>query len=138
MSTINMQTMRYLNLLDRTTRVKTSKCYFYSNTVIFAVPKFMLAKAIGPDAMNIKRIQEQLGKRVRIIKEAESINDLEKFVEDIVYPIKFKSIEVKDSTAIITAGGTQNKATLFGRDKKRFDELKEILQDTFNLELKIV
>jgi len=137
MSTINMQTMRYLNLLDRTTRVKTSKCYFYNNAVVFAVPKFMLAKAIGPDAINIKRIQEQLGKRVRIIKEAESINDLKKFVEDVVYPIKFKSIEVKDITAVITAGGTQSKAALFGRDKKRFEELKEILRDTFQLDLRI-
>lgn len=133
-----MQTMRYINLLDRTTRVKTSKCFIYNNTIIFAVPKFMLAKAIGPDALYIKQIQEQLGKRVRIIKEAEGTQDAEKFIQDVVFPIKFKSVEIKDNAVVIAAGGTQNKAALFGRNKTRFAELKKIIENTFNLELKIV
>ena len=132
-----MQTMRYINLLDKISRVKTSKCFIYNNTIIFAVPKFMLARAIGPNAENIRRIQEQLGKRVRIIKEAEGIHNLNQFVQDVVYPIKFKSAEIKDNAVVITAGGTQNKAALFGRDKKRFEELGEIIKDTFGMDLRI-
>ena len=68
MSIINMQTIRYINLLDRASNVKTSKCYTYNNAIIFAVPKNLVSKAIGPDASNVRLIQEKLGKRVRIIE----------------------------------------------------------------------
>ena len=60
MAIINMQTMRYINLLDRASHVKTSKCFVYNNTIMFAVPKEMVSKAIGPDAINVRRIQEVL------------------------------------------------------------------------------
>ena len=138
MSIINLQTMRYINLLDRTSNVKTRKCFIYNNTIIFAVPKKLVSKAIGPDALNVKRIQQNLGKRIRIIEEAESLGDAKRFVEDIVSPIRFKSLEQRGGLFILTAGGTQNKAALIGRDKKRLEELKQILQDCFTINLKIV
>ena len=65
MSTINIQTMRYINLLDSTSRVKTRKCFVYNNTIIFAVPSELMSRAIGPNASNIHYLQEKLGKRIR-------------------------------------------------------------------------
>lgn len=138
MSVINMQTIRYINLLDRASNVKTTKCYLYNNTIIFAVPKFLVSKAIGPDGINIRRIQESLGKRVRIIGEADGIYDAKRFVEDIVEPIKFKSIEIRENELVITSGSMQNKAALLGRNKIRFEELKTIVQNCFNLDLRVV
>lgn len=138
MSVINMQTMRYINLLDRASNVKTSKCFVYNNNIIFAVPKNQVSRAIGPDAVNVKKIQESLGKRVRIIEESNGLNDAKKFVQDVIAPVNFKSIEVKDRELIITAGNTQNKASLLGRNKRRFLELRQIIDDTFHLELKVV
>ena len=107
-----MQTMRYINLLDRTAHVKTRKCFVYNNTIFFAVPRQFVSKAIGPDASNIRKIQESLGKKIKVIKEAGGYEDAENFVEDVVSPAKFKSFEVKDGAGIITAGNNQNKAIL--------------------------
>ena len=137
MSVIDMQTMRYINLLDRASQVKTRKCFVYNGTIIFAVPGNMVSQAIGPDAINIRRLQEKIGKRIRIVREAASPYDAERFVQDIVMPAKFKSIEIKENELIISAGSVQNKATLLGRNKKRFEELKTIVEDTFGLELKV-
>jgi NusA-like KH domain protein len=138
MSTINMQTMRYINLLDKVTRVKTRKCFTYNNMVYFAVPRGLVSKAIGPEAINIKKLQEQLQKRVKIIAESSGFSDIKRFVSEIVTPIKFKNIELKEKCFVLTAGGTQNKAALFGRDKRRFEELRQIIEDTFGFDLKIV
>jgi len=132
-----MQTMRYINLLDRESKVKTRRCFLYNNAIIFAVPRFMISKAIGPDAKNIKRIQDQLGKRVRIISEASGIDDAARFIEDVVYPVKFKSLELKEGAFVLNAG-SQSKAALIGRNKRRLDELKKIVIDSFNIDLKIV
>jgi len=138
MAFLNMQTIRYINLLDRTSNVKTSKCFIYNNAIVFAVPKSFVSKAIGPGAMNIRRMQESLGKRIRIIAEADGIEDAERFVRTIVEPVSFKRIGIKEGTLIITAGGTQSKAGLMGREKRRMEELSQIIKDTFNLDLKIV
>lgn len=133
-----MQTMRYINLLDKVSNVKTRKCFLYNNAVFFAVNKNQVSRAIGPAASNIKRIQDSIGIRVKIIKEAEDIDDLRSFIESIVAPVKPRGIELKEDVVVITAGNNQNKASLIGRDKRRLDELKKIINDTFGKELKII
>jgi len=137
MSVLDLQTIRYINLLDEASKVKTRKCFNYNNAIIFAVPGFLVSRAIGPEAINIRRIQEKLGKRVRIIKEAESIRDAEEFIRSIISPVSFKSMEIKDGTIILNAGA-RNKAALIGRNRRREVELKQIVKDNFSLELKII
>ena len=132
-----MKLMRYINLLDRTSRVKTRKCFVYNNVIFFAVPRAMIAQAIGPGASNVRNIQEQLGKRVKIISEPSGIEDAPDFVREIVSPVRFKSLEVKDGVFILNAGST-SKAALIGRNKTRLEELKEIMLNNFGLDLKIV
>ena len=135
---IDMKAMRYINLLDKVSRVRTRKCFIYNNIIYFAVNKRQVSRAIGNAASNIKKIQEKTGKKVRIIKEADGKQDLKTFVEAIVSPAKLKSIEINENLLTITAGNKQNKASLIGRDKRRYEELKKILQDFFNLDLKII
>ena len=139
MAIIDMQMIRYINLLDKVTRVKTRKCFIYNNTIYFAVQRREMAQAIGPSAENIRRMQEHVGsRRVRIIEDADGIADAKRFVQDIVSPVQMKSLEVKDNSIIITAGNIQNKASLIGRNRRRFEELKKVLHDNFGTELKIL
>lgn len=138
MSIINMQTMRYINLLDTTSRVKTTKCFMYNNIIFFAVPRMMVSQAIGPAAANVRRLQEKLGKRIRIIEEPRGAEDINKFLVEIVEPVKFKSAEIMGNELVISSGGSQNKAMLFGRNKHRFEELQQIVKDVFGFELRIV
>ena len=138
MTTINMQTMRYINLLDRASNVKTNKCFMYNNTIFFAVPRNLVSRAIGPSALNVKKIQENLGKKVRIVAEPEGVWDATRFVQDLVSPNKFKSLEIKENCFILTAGSNQNRAILIGRNKQRLEELQKILFDIFGIDLKIV
>ena len=137
MTVIDLQTIRYINLLDSISRVKTRKCFNYNNAIFFAVPRNQISRAIGPNAENIRRMSDQLGKRIKIIEEANGIADAERFFSDIVAPVRFNSLEVKDNSILIDAG-SQSKAALIGRNRRREVELKQIAQDTFNMELKIV
>lgn len=137
MSTIDMQLIRYINLLDMTSRVKTRKCFVYNNVIIFAVPREMMHQAIGPGAMNVRRIQEQLGRKIRIVAEPRGTEEAQEFVKAVVSPLRFKSLELKDGFFILTAG-SESKAALIGRNKRRFDELRQILMDSFGIELRII
>ncbi len=132
-----MQTMRYINLLDRASRVKTKQCFIYNNTIFFAVPGELVSKAIGPSALNVRKLQENLGKRVRIIQEPLGLRDAQRFIHDLVGPNKFKSLEIKDNSIVITAGNNQNKAILIGRNKRRLEELEKIIHDIYGIDLRI-
>ena len=101
------------------------------------MPKHVLSRAIGPDAMHVRALHEQLGKRVRIIAEPESIQNAERFISDIVAPVKFKSLELKDNVFVLAAG-SQSKAALIGRNRRREAELQKILYGAFGFDLKIV
>ena len=138
MAIINMQTMRYINLLDKASSVKTEKCFVYNNTIFFAVHKELVSKAIGSAGINVRMIQEHLGKKIKIIAEPIGPGDASRFVLDVVSPTRFKSIEIKDRAFVITAGTNQNKAALIGRNRRRFFELEIILKDIFGLGLKII
>ncbi len=130
--------MRYINLLDNTARVKTSKCFIYNNTIIFAVNRHDVSRAIGRDAVHVRILQEQIGKKIKIIREAEGINDVRRFIEDIIAPRNVKTVSIDENVLTIIAGNIQTKAMLIGRDKRRYDELRKIVQEYFGVDLKII
>ena len=137
MATINMQTMRFINLLDRISRVKTRRCFIYNNVIVFAVPGYLMSRAIGPNGKNVRIIQEQLGRRVKIVREPQGIEDASQFIRDVVEPLSFRSLEIQDSEMIIAAG-SRYKAALLGRDKIRWHELSRITEDFFQKSVRII
>ncbi len=138
MAVIDMRAMRYINLLDKISHVKTNTCFLHNNSVFFAVNRRDVSRAIGAGAINTRKIQDQIGKKVKIISAPEGMDDIQRVIEDIVNPVRFKSLEVKENCVFLTAGNNQSKATLIGRNKRRYEELKKIVGDLFNLDLKII
>lgn len=134
---IDMQLMRYINLFERISRVSTTSCFVYNGTIIFAVPRTLVSRAIGKDAVNVKRIRDILGRKVKII-EQRGINDVDKFISDVVEPCTFNKIEIIGDELIINTN-RQSKAALIGRNRVREEELRGILSNFYNIEkLRIV
>ena len=131
---IDMQLMRYINLFSKTTKVQTTKVFVYNNQIVFAVPKAKVSMAIGKGAVNIKRMSEILRKKIKVVI-MPSLDDNDgicKFVGDVVSPIEFNKIEVKDDAVLITAG-RQSKAALIGRGRQREKELADVLKNFFGI-----
>ncbi len=137
MKTINMQDMRYLNLFGKITKVDTRFCFKYNEMIIFCVPKPLISKSIGEGGRNIKRINDVIKKRIRIISKPQSVGDAKYFIESIIKPVTFKDLEVKGNEIILTAG-SQNKAALIGRNRRRFLEMQKIVKDYFGKEFRII
>lgn len=137
MKTLDMRFIRYLNLFEKITKVRTKDCFFYNNYVIFAVPRGMVSKAVGREGRNVRKISEIIKRRVKIVASPESINDAEEFISKIVEPIVFRSLEI-DSRDIVIGGGRQSKAALIGRNKVRLEEMQHIVREYFDKGLRIV
>ena len=134
---INMQDMRYLNLFGKITRVSTRFCFKYNEAIIFCVPKRFISKAIGEGGKNIKQMNEILHKKIKVISSPNGIQDLNSFLESIISPVKFKETEIKNNEIILTAG-SQNKAALIGRNKRRLLEMQSIVKSFFGKQFKII
>ncbi len=144
-----MQLMRYINLFAKVTRIPTTKCFVYNNQIVFAVPKQQVSMAIGRGAVNVKKINNILGKKIRVVAmpptntpsehDDKNLNEeIGKFVEAVISPVEFNKIEIKENSAVINAG-RQNKAALIGRGRQREKELSEVLKNFFKItKLRIV
>lgn len=134
-NTIDMQDMRYLNLFERIMKVRTRFCFKYNETIVFCVPRQLVAKAVGPDARNIRKMSEVLRKRIKVVAAPNSLHDAERFIRSIAAPTIFKGFEIKGNEIIITGG--ENKASLIGRNKRRLFEMQKIVKDFFGKEFRI-
>lgn len=136
--TLDMRFIRYLNLFEKITKVRTQHCFGYNSTIVFLVPRPQIARAIGEAGGGIKRLTQILEKKVKIIAIPFGKEDLKNFILDLTYPVKFKSLELNGNSLIINAG-MQSRAALIGRNKTRLSEMKEILEQYFGIkEVRIV
>ncbi len=98
---LDMQFIRYANLFGRVTRIRTNHCFEYNNTIVFAVPRRFVGQAIGEDNKNLKRLNELIRKKIKIVPIPNGKEDIENFVSVIISPVKFKAIDVKGGEAVI-------------------------------------
>lgn len=136
-STIDMQDMRHLNLFGRITRVSTRFCFSYNEALVFCIPRHLVSKAVGEGGKNVKQISEILRKKIKIIPIPDGIKDVKEFIQNIISPVTFKDLEIKEDEIILTAG-IQNKAALLGRNKRRLIEMQKIIKSFFRKEFRIV
>jgi transcription antitermination factor NusA-like protein len=107
--------------------------------LVFVVGRNFIEMAIGRDNYNLKKISDILGRRIRVLPEPTSEKDLKKFVQILVYPVEFENIEImnnietKEKEALITTSGREPRAMLIGRGRIREKELKEILEQYFQV-----
>jgi transcription antitermination factor NusA-like protein len=133
--TIDMQEMRYLNLFEQVSRVRTRFCFKYNENIVFCVPKPMVEQSLGFQGRNIREISKILGKRIRVIAAPRGLQDAEYFIKTIISPLTIRDFKV-DSNEIVVGGG-KNKAALIGRNKRRLLEMQKIVADFFARDFRI-
>lgn len=114
--------------------MSTTNCFDYNNQIVFAVPRSKISAAIGKNASNVRKLREILGRRIRIVTIPEEKNtpSIYKFISEVVDPVEFNKIEIKNDILTVTAG-RQSKAALIGRNRIREKELSSIVKDFFGI-----
>jgi transcription antitermination factor NusA-like protein len=131
---IDMQSMRQINLFVKISHVPTKHFFTYNNTLIFGVPKSKVSQAIGKDASNVRRLNQILRRKIKVIAMPAKTDykGIEKFISDLISPIELSKIEIIDGKVEI-GGNRLNKASLIGRNRVREKELLTILKNAFDI-----
>jgi len=125
----------YIRYFENITKVNVKDCFIdRNNNLVFIIKQNQLAKALGKNASNIKKLFNKFKRRIKII---EFNTNSEIFIKNCLYPQKPVSIKKTDNTIIIKARSTQQKAFLLGKNKQNLKALQQLVNKFFKVNVKI-
>ncbi len=101
-----------------------------NNTMVFIVPPGELGKAIGRGGANIKRIQNRLNRKIKIVEFSPEIS---RFLENIVFPLKISSVTVQEGIATMIPIDYNTRGLLIGRNASELRFYEAIVQRFFDI-----
>ncbi|MFH1439161.1 MAG: NusA-like transcription termination signal-binding factor [Candidatus Woesearchaeota archaeon] len=127
--------MGLMSIFQNKTGAKLKDCFIDNNSLLtFVVEANQLGKAIGKKAINIKILEKIFNKRIKIF---EYNPDIQKFIRNLIYPLKVREIVIQEDVVLLEAQDSKTRGYLIGRAasnlrnyeniaKRYFREIKEI------------
>lgn len=134
MVSYDMEKIGFINLFEKETGAEVKDCFYSDNALIFVVNEGNIARAVGKQGSNVRRISYALKKQVKVL---EFNIDPVKFVASLLYPIKPAKITREDAIVTIKAHDTAEKGRIFGREKTNLRRVQEIVSKYFPVQLKV-
>ena len=132
---LNKETIEKINLFENITKAKVKELIEKENVLLFIIEQGELIKIIANKGKSIKRLENLMHKRLRVI---EFNQDPLKFVKNFIYPIKPLSISLNNDHIEIKVEDRKSKGLLIGRESKNLDELNNLVKGYYNLQVKIL
>jgi N utilization substance protein A len=127
--------MKIIALFEGSTGARVKDC-ISNERLIFIVEENEIGKAIGKKGNNIKRLENVLKKKIRVVGFS---HDVLQFIKNLLYPLQIANIENNDGCVTITGPDTKTKALIIGRDKKNLNNLTSIVKRYFDIgEIRVV
>jgi N utilization substance protein A len=105
------------------------------NKIVYVVKEGDMGLAIGKNGVNAQRVKETVNKSIDIIEYSE---DPVKFIKNIIWPVKVKSIHVserRDGKKIAVLDiNKKDKGLVIGKEGKNIDRIKNLLKRHHNLD----
>ena len=128
--------MELSSLMERITKAKVKDCFTdEEGTIFFVVAPGDIGKAIGKGASNIKRLQQELQRKIRVI---EYSDDLAEFIKNIIYPLRVQSITEEQDVIVIKEANKKAKSLLIGRQGRNLKLINRAVKRFFNREVKVI
>ncbi len=130
-----IETIGYIKYFENITKTNVKDCFIdKNNTLVFIINQGQLLKALGKNALTIKKLGFKFKRRIKII---EYNTNPEIFIKNCLHPLKPFEIKKQDNIISIKADSTQQRALLLGRNKQNLKALQNLVNKFFKIEIKI-
>lgn len=124
------------SFMERITKAKVKDCFTSEEgTIYFVVAPGELGKAIGKGAGNIKKLQQELQRKIRIIEFNDNVAE---FVKNIIYPLRVQSVTEEQDTVVIKETNKKAKSLLIGRQGRNLKLIQRAVKRFFAHEIKVI
>lgn len=127
--------IKYMSYFESVTRTKVKDCFVDLREMLtFTVEPGEIIKAVGKNASNVKKLEQKLGKKIRII---EFNTDKVAFMKNLVHPNKASEIKFENNRIYVTPADLKSRGYMIGKSaimlktnyeimKRYFPEVEEI------------
>ena len=121
--------MQYISIFESLTSAKVKDC-IVNEQILFIVNENDMGKAIGKQGSNVKRIENMMKKKIRLV---EFNNDIVQFVQNLIYPIKAKEIKEENGIVNVYCNDVKSKGMLIGRDRHNINFVNGVVKRYFGI-----
>lgn len=111
------------------TGAKVKDC-IANERLVFIIEENDIAKAIGKNGEKIKRMENSLKRKIKLV---EFSNDIMQFIKNVISPIEVKDIKNENGNVSIKLKDAQSKAMLIGREHQNINFVRDIVKRYFDL-----
>ena len=122
--------MKFISLFESISRVNVKDC-ISGEPLIFVVNQGDIARAIGKNASNIRRVENLLKKKIKVV---EFNDDVCEFVRNLIAPLKVAEVSKDENKIMIKDPDTKTKGMIIGRDSTNLKKTKDIVLRYFQVE----
>jgi len=132
---LDQEALGLISSFEKVAQVPIKDCFREADTIYFVVSRGEIGKALGKGGINVKRFQESIQKRIRLI---EFDDDLCTFVRNIIYPLSVQEIKQEGGVVYIKDQSKKTKSLLIGREGKNLQITTRAIKRFFDVEVKII
>ncbi len=134
--TLDIESMKLLSLFEKITRSRVKDCVVEKERILFIVQPNEIAKSIGKHGSNVKRLEQVLKRKIKIV---EFNPDIKRFINNLAHPAKIQDIVLEgDGVYVITAADSLSRGMMIGRGGSMLRWYEDVIRRYFPLkELKV-
>ncbi len=129
--------MKIMSLFEQITHTPLKDCFEDdSGKLLFVVEQHLLRKAVGKNAVYVKKIEKLLNRKIKIVG---FTPNLSQFIKNLTYPLQIKDIQEKDGVITIKGENTQTRGILIGKNGQNLQNNTSIVKRYFDIkEIKVI
>jgi N utilization substance protein A len=127
--TYNAELLKIMTLFERVTNTAVKDCFYDENNLLtFVVNDVEIGKAIGKGAVNVRKLESLLKRKIKIL--AFNPSPVE-FVKSLIYPVTNVVIKQEGNVIVIEGQDGKTKGFLIGRNQSTIKNNLDIVQKYF-------
>ena len=134
---ISADALRYMQVFGNVTRVRAKDCFEENDLIFYVVDKGNLGQAIGKGSHRLRKLEEMLKKRVKVVE----FGDEERFIKNLFKPFVLTSLEIRDETrgkVAYVSVEPRDKGKAIGEKGKNLHIIKKLASKYYKIENVIV
>ena len=130
--TYDTENIRTMNMFESITGVEAVDVINREDEVYFIVPEGKAGMAIGKGGKIVKKLQNKLGKDVRIYEYSDNLG---KFLNNLV-PTDLRGVDIEDEEEkkVEISVSSEIKGRVVGKNGNKIDSIRDILQRTHGVD----
>ncbi len=120
--------LQTISLVEKFTRARIDKCIPRDDKLVFIVERGDAKKIVGPNGATLKKLEEKLGKRLKII---EKTPEMFQFVKNAMLPLKVESIKEENGIVVVHGNDEKTRGLMIGAKARNLRFTESVVQMYF-------